>query len=294
MSGAPAGPALVAAISLDADRLFAAEPEVRTDAYDSVHKMRVATRRLRSVLRSYRRVFDRDETDAIRTELRWLGEVLGVARDAEVRAARFVKLLDEQPAGLIADPLRTRLVTAERERYDRALGDIHAALDGERYGALRAALARLLATPPSGPAADDPDTEVCVVALSAAYRRVREHVRTEFAAAPDARIEALHDVRKSAKRLRYAAEAAGPTLGESAEVVAAEAKALQTVLGDHRDAIESQLAILAAADAAGAAHEDRFGYGLLYMAEEQAARTALAGYQPAIERLSVACGALGA
>jgi hypothetical protein len=66
------------------------------------------------------------------------------------------------------------------------------------------------------------------------------------------------------------------------------------VLGDHRDAIESQLAILAAAETAGAAHEDRFAYGLLYMAEEQAARRALAGYQPAIERLSVTCRALGA
>ncbi|WP_369027933.1 CHAD domain-containing protein, partial [Nocardia farcinica] len=54
-----AADALIAALSEDIDRLLAAEPDVRDDAWDSVHQMRVATRRLRSVLRSYRRLFKR-------------------------------------------------------------------------------------------------------------------------------------------------------------------------------------------------------------------------------------------
>ncbi|MCX5042635.1 CHAD domain-containing protein [Aldersonia sp. NBC_00410] len=294
MSAVSAGPVIVAAVGLDVDRLTTAEPAVRIDAPDSVHQMRVATRRLRSVLRSYRKVFARNEIDAIRSELRWLGEVLGVARDAEVRAARFTALLTEQPAELLPGPIATRLVTAQRARYESALADIHAAFDGERYITLRAMLDRLLAEPATGPAAGLPGTAVCVDALTADYERVRAFVRTEFAAAPEDRADALHDVRKAAKRLRYGAEAAGSVLGASAEPVAVEARALQVVLGDHRDAIESQIAILAAAEAARAAGEDLFGYGLLFMAEEQAARVSIAGYQPAIERLAVACTALGA
>ncbi|MBD0324264.1 MAG: CHAD domain-containing protein, partial [Aldersonia sp.] len=287
------GPAIQTALALDVDRLSNAEPDVRADAHDSVHQMRVATRRLRSVLRSSRKVFDRAAVDEVRDELRWLGGVLGVARDAEVRAERFEKLLSEQPAELVPGPIGARLVTAQRDRYERAHAEIIDALDSERYRSLRAALDRLLDQPPAGAAAKDPASDVFLHALTTEYRRVRRDVRTEFAASTEHRIEALHDVRKAAKRLRYAAEAATPVLGESADVVAKDAKALQSVLGNHRDAVESQQAILDAAESARAAGEDVFGYGLLYMAEEQAARAAIAGYQPALDTLTIACSALG-
>ncbi|WP_067696911.1 CHAD domain-containing protein [Nocardia jejuensis] len=90
-----AGPALVAALDADVDRLCEAEPQVREDLPDSVHSMRVATRRLRSVLKSYRKVLRRTPTTELRDELRWLAGLLGVARDAEVRAERFTALLSE-------------------------------------------------------------------------------------------------------------------------------------------------------------------------------------------------------
>ena len=99
-----AATALVAALGEDIDRLLAAEPDVRADVEDSVHQMRVATRRLRSVLRSYRRLFDAGQTADTVTELKWLADLLGVARDAEVRAARFKDLLsgyDEVPVEVI-------------------------------------------------------------------------------------------------------------------------------------------------------------------------------------------------
>ena len=41
------------------------------------------------MLRSYRRALDQARTAPLRVELSWLGGVLGVARDAEVRAERF-------------------------------------------------------------------------------------------------------------------------------------------------------------------------------------------------------------
>ena len=58
------------------------DPAVRLDADDAVHKMRVAVRRLRSTLATYRRLLDRDVTEPLRDELKWLGGVLGAVRDA--------------------------------------------------------------------------------------------------------------------------------------------------------------------------------------------------------------------
>src|SRR5690606_11847639 len=71
-----AGDALTAALRDDIDRLLTAEPEVRRDAADSVHQMRVATRRLRSILRSYTGLLDPGATNEVRTELAWLAGVL--------------------------------------------------------------------------------------------------------------------------------------------------------------------------------------------------------------------------
>ena len=65
------------------------DPKVRRDAPDSVHAMRVACRRMRSTMQSFRVVLDRDLTDVLVDELRWLGGQLGGARDLEVQEQRI-------------------------------------------------------------------------------------------------------------------------------------------------------------------------------------------------------------
>src|SRR4029077_7823362 len=60
------------------------EPAVRADEFDSVHQMRVATRRLRDSLRSFGSVIPRSRTAQVAAELKWLGGLLGEARDGEV------------------------------------------------------------------------------------------------------------------------------------------------------------------------------------------------------------------
>ena len=64
-------------------------PQVRLGIEDSVHRMRVASRRLRSALATFRPLFDREVGDRLREELKWLGGVLGPARDAEVMHERL-------------------------------------------------------------------------------------------------------------------------------------------------------------------------------------------------------------
>ena len=284
--GQSAGQALGAALSEDVDRLVAAEPDVRADAEDSVHQLRVATRRLRSVLRSYRTLLRKDAVAETTEELKWLADLLGVARDAEVRADRFRTLLAERtaqdtPPAEIASATH-RLVTAERDRYERAHAEILAALDGERYRALRDRLVGWRGEPPLRTArAAAPAADFFGVVLDRDRQRVEALVRAEPSAAPADRVELLHDIRKSAKRLRYSCEAAEPVLGEDATGLGKRAKRLQTVLGDHRDAVESREAILLRAGEAGEAGESVGIYEALAQAEQAAADEELARYPAA-------------
>ena len=60
-----AGAVLMDYIARQVDRIAAEELRVRRDAPDAVHQMRVAARRLRSVLKAYREVLDRQRTDRV-------------------------------------------------------------------------------------------------------------------------------------------------------------------------------------------------------------------------------------
>ena len=53
------------------------DPLVRRDAPDAVHKMRVAVRRLRNALATYRPLFVREQSEPVREELKWLAAELG-------------------------------------------------------------------------------------------------------------------------------------------------------------------------------------------------------------------------
>lgn len=288
---AAAGSALIDALDDDVDRLLRAESEVRADRPDSVHAMRVATRRLRSLLRSYRGLLRRAPVREIRDELRWLASLLGAARDAEVRADRFEALLEGVPAASDGAAQRRtiqRLVRTERMHYSAAHRVIVEELDGARYAHLVAALRELRSRPPLRPrrAAEQAGHAFGSV-LRNDFGDLRRLVGDETAPRPDAattddeRIEHLHDIRKSAKRLRYSAEAAARVLGDPATELADRAKKLQSVLGDHRDAIETMDTIRTTAARARTA--DTSPYDRLYRSEADAARKALEQYLPATE-----------
>ncbi|MGW2662769.1 CHAD domain-containing protein [Nocardia tengchongensis] len=303
---ATAGPALVDAVAADVDRLCTAEPDVRQDLPDSVHKMRVATRRLRSVLKSYRRVLRRRAVGEITDELRWLAGLLGVARDAEVRAERFTALLgdtgvplddavstgvdDAVPAGAKQsmpagekstrqEDFGQRLVAEERAIYADAHRAVVDAFDNDRYTALLGTLHGLITDPPlKGSRAAEPAEPVFTKVLRRDLRDLRHLVHSEHGLAGAERIERLHDIRKAAKRLRYSAEAATTVLGKPAENLGKQAKHLQGVLGDHRDAVEALHTIRThVADTAAS------GYQRLCDAEEAAAAKALEQYPDAVE-----------
>src|SRR5690606_17773866 len=92
--------------------------------------------------------------------------------------------------------------------------------------------------PPLSARADGPASEELTRLVRRADRRVRRRYRAaQVAISPAERDRLHHEVRKAAKRARYAAEAVAPAVGEPARRYAAGMERVQEALGDERDAV---------------------------------------------------------
>jgi CHAD domain-containing protein len=207
-------------------RLNTDDPPVR-----AVHQARVATRRLRSDLKTFSPFLDPVWQRNTTEELKWLGNCLGQVRDADVLAERLHEVGTEE--------LRERLATQRR----------HSSAELAEAIAYMSLLARLhsgshapplyVARQKSGHTAEpeDPACDVLPALVGRPWKRLRRRVR-KAGRTPSA-IQ-LHGIRIASKQLRYAAEAAQPVIGKSARRTAGLAKDLQTVLGNHHDAVAAE------------------------------------------------------
>ena len=267
-----AGDHVLAYARAQRDAILELDPAVRQDAYDSVHRMRVATRRLRSTFRSYGKVLDRTVTDPIGEELRWLAGELGVDRDREVVTERLTTVLGELPTTLISGPIRTRLDTWANARHGGSRSRLIGVLDSRRYLTLLDTLDAVIAGPPLLEAAAGDPSKVIGKAVHKDFGKVSALVEEAIEAPPGAdRDLALHEARKKAKRTRYAAEAATPALGAPARALAKSMKALTSLLGEHQDSVMVRVTLRELSAVAHAAGESSFTYGVLYGREEQRA-----------------------
>jgi CHAD domain-containing protein len=266
------------AVAEQVGELLVWDRAVRADVYDSVHQMRVTTRKIRSLLQGSEDAFGISDDAWILDELRQLAAVLGVARDAEVLAEKYEMALDELPAELIRGPVRERLVDGAKKRYEAGHRRSLIAMRSARYFRLLDALEALVATAPPSvlPGDEEPETAT----LDSAYKRVQKAAKAaKDAASEDERDEALHRIRKRAKRLRYTASATG------ADKVADRAKSIQSLLGDHQDSVVSRTHLSSEAQTAYAAGEDTFTYGVLYQLEDAVARKADEDLGAALKKL---------
>ncbi len=258
-----AGGVVTAHVAALVDELAGWDAGVRRKVPGSVHKARVAVRRLRSILAAYRRLLDREVTDPVRAELKWMAGLLGDARDDEVLRALLVELLDAQPPDSVRGPARrqlTRHLSARERTHGKELRD---ALSSERHATLWAALHRLAEEPPLTDKADrDPESELAK-AIKKQFRRV-DKARDRLAALDPGpgRDTALHELRKAEKRLRYTVEVAVPTYGKPAERMVERCKRFQEYAGElHDDQVALGL-LRSIADEAG--DDDVFTVGHLH------------------------------
>jgi CHAD domain-containing protein len=198
-----------------------------------LHDFRVAVRRTRSVLQEGARVLPPDDRAHWRARFKWLGDITTPTRDADVHLLDLPELMAGLPPGRVADlgPLRDLMVDEQR----RAHAELAAHLGSDRYHDLVEAWDRFLADPWTGAGADAARPAPAVVAgrLATAWKRV---VRDGRRIDDDVAAEALHDLRKDAKRLRYLLEAFGSLLDPAGVAVAVKAlKGLQDCLGEFQD-----------------------------------------------------------
>jgi len=174
---------------------------------EGVHQSRVALRRLRSLTKIYQSVLRRKRREAIETEVRWLGKVMGAARDLDVFQTELL-----QPAiDALGKPEHLAPLIAELDRRRKAAyAAVNEALSSSRY---RHFLIDLCAYGYAGDAdlfksgfaksgADHPVAEFAAAALSTAHRKLlkRGHGFEKLTR------EQRHEVRIAVKKMRYAVD----------------------------------------------------------------------------------------
>ncbi len=262
----PAAAVLHSYLSTQVAGIVGREEDLRADAPDAVHKARVATRRLRSALRTFDRLLDREVTDPLRDEVAWLAGLLGAPRDAEVVRDRVLGRLEGLPPELVVGDvvgLARACLTEEHARAHEALVE---GMSGERYLALTDSLLDLLADPPwRGRAGRRADEVLPALVEKAAGRVARSVRRTRAHDDPDGP-EALrerHVTRRRAKAVRYAWEALAPALGPDAAESARRWEEVTEVLGELQDVVVARARLLELAATAEHAGVPSFSLGVV-------------------------------
>jgi CHAD domain-containing protein len=195
---------------------------------EDVHKMRVATRRVRAYLKAARPALDRAATDRLRGDVRELAGTLGVIRDHDVMIHRL-----HIEAGRLGDPdtgalehLISRLDTERIAGRDQLISE----LDDPSYIALLTELEEAAAQPPVA----DPWADLHELAADEWWTlaKAQRKLHRNFGKNPPN--DELHELRIYGKRARYAAELLHDKGAVSSFLEALAA--FQEVLGDHQDA----------------------------------------------------------
>ena len=197
---------------------------------ESLHQMRVATRQLRVVLRTARPLLLPAWVDSLHDELRWLGQLLGPARDLDVQLTYF----REEFSALEARdrrPLAPFITHLENQRT-QAQEILVAELQSVRY----LDLIRRLQDAAVNPTAVESALTLHDLATGT-FKKLRKVLR-QVGASPTGAI--IHEIRIKTKRARYAAALAEPVVGKPATRFIKKARVVQDVLGMYQDAIQAE------------------------------------------------------
>ncbi|MFI5606359.1 CHAD domain-containing protein [Amycolatopsis sp. NPDC051903] len=232
----PAATHIRAKLDHELRELLAREAGTRSGADpEDLHQMRVAVRRMRSVLKTSGPLIG-PTAEPVRVELGWLGQSLGEVRDYDVLIGHLREVIAgfdvrDQAAGrrLVSKFVAERGVA--RRRLTRALSSA-------RYSALLQSVAQLTRTPDQEIDSTPLASDGLAADVRKPFRRLDKAVRALPADPPD---DDLHNLRIYGKKLRYTAEMARSSAKKKqalqlADLVKATRK-LQTVLGDHQDAV---------------------------------------------------------
>jgi CHAD domain-containing protein len=211
--------------------LLAHDPGTRLGTeMESLHQMRVATRRLRAVLRTARPILLPAWVTPLEQELDWLSNLLGPARDLDVQISYFMgeaAELDQRDRKLLAQ-FTSHLQTRREAAHQLLLSE----LTSVRYLDLIRRLQQAAQVPPVM------ESSLTISQLAGrAFKKLRKAIRRLNASPSDA---ALHKIRILVKRARYAADFARWAVGKPVVRFIKAARTAQDLLGIHQDAIQAE------------------------------------------------------
>ncbi|SDJ34228.1 CHAD domain-containing protein [Frankineae bacterium MT45] len=252
---ASAGAVLMDYMSGQARTIFGGHFAIHAGRPSAVHQTRVATRRLRSTLRTFSECFDADQAANFEAELKWFAATLGEVRDREVMLTRLSGAVDELPDELVMGPVGEQIKTRLTDELTRAQQVLITEMGGARYSALLGEILRWRDDPPFTAAAGRP-----AKTLNDSVRKVQKKLSRRLTTATrfDGTDEDLHSARKVSKQVRYAAEAA-----EDAPETVAASSDLQDLLGEFHDSVVAAQVLRRLAEVASTEAEDTFTYGVL-------------------------------
>jgi inorganic triphosphatase YgiF len=270
----PAHKAVRAHLATNTRALRLQDVRVRRDLYDSVHQMRVAARRLRSGLRSFAPLVERDWSRQVREELRWVAGALGTYRDREVLLARFEHDLDTIAAGWPdLDVSGARRLVERRLRAEMAESRTAALAEmrSERYRTVLDDLVDAASRPRTTRAGEKACADALPPLVEQAWRRLRKEGNRLHLDDPN---ETWHAARITAKRARYTAEACVPVFGTPAKNFARQLERVTELLGEHQDAAVAADTVRSLVGERYVGGTAGFVFGLLHEHERAAIRSA--------------------
>ncbi|HET7524283.1 MAG TPA: CHAD domain-containing protein [Acidimicrobiales bacterium] len=205
-----------------------------TDPED-IHKSRVATRKMRSQLKSFSVAIDGTWLRDVRSDLGWMADGLGAVRDADVMMMR-IRMRASGLSGEDSAGAGTLIARLERVREESA-ENLRKMMEDNRSRSLVTRLQASAADPPVLPVASERAAELAPQLVSASWSRLARSVSDLPHQPAD---DDLHEVRIRAKRCRYTTEILQPVMGDDARRLVRVLAELQGVLGDIHDSHSTQ------------------------------------------------------
>jgi len=280
---ATAGEMLTDIVSGLASTIDERQAAALADEPDAVHQLRTSVRRLRNVLAAFSQYAEPSAVGGLRAQLAEYGDRLGEARDLEVRAQWCERVAAEVGLDSV---LRGRLVAPVLAAHAGAHGALVAWAASPDAQELTAALSAWAVRPHLSIGSARPARVVAHEVLDAQVERVLERA-DDYTTDP----EDAHALRKAARRLRHTVDAVtrppADVLGKSEAALGDLGSRIQSLLGDHRDA-------LLLADYVRESLPDeaapRASYLTLVEVAERTAADALAGVPAVLEELEARVG----
>jgi inorganic triphosphatase YgiF len=187
--------------------LVANVPAVMAKDWNAVHQMRVALRRLRAAISLFSPVVADDRVETIKTELKWLAQELGPARDLDTLLFEVVKPLQKQHA---KEPGLASIGKMFARKRLKSYKQAQQAVQSARFRSLVLDTSEWIEAGPWGTSEDGlmrarREMPIEIYAAEQLARRYKR-IKRRGARINDLNPEELHRLRIQVKKARYATE----------------------------------------------------------------------------------------